>query len=316
MPLDILTIGEALVEVMRTDIDQPLNQPGPFVGPYPSGAPFIFAVQAARLGLKTAAIGSVGADAFGECLLNQLEADGVVTDGVKRLADQTTGIAFVAYRADGSRDFVFSLGAGGHITDDMLQPALFAGARCFHIMGSTLSMSEAVLSVCHKALEMALNAGALISFDPNLRPELLPPENARIAFAPFIAAADIFLPTETELLQLSGADAVGDAVADLLAERPDRIIALTRGADGCSVFTADGRMDVAGYAVREVDPTGAGDCFDAAFISGILEGMPIREAAQLANACGAIAVSAKGPMAGAKSRASVERFMHDNPYQG
>ncbi|MCY3977585.1 MAG: sugar kinase [Chloroflexi bacterium] len=316
MPLDILTIGEALVEVMRTDIDQPLNQPGPFVGPYPSGAPFIFAVQAARLGLKTAAIGSVGADAFGECLLNQLEADGVVTDGVKRLEDQTTGVAFVAYRADGSRDFVFSLGAGGNITDDMLQPALFAGARCFHIMGSTLSMSEAVLSVCHKALEMAVNADALISFDPNLRPELLSPEKARIAFAPFIAAADIFLPTETELLQLSGADAVDDAVAELLAERPDRIIALTRGADGCSVFTADGRMDVAGYAVREVDPTGAGDCFDAAFISGILDGMPIREAAQLANACGAIAVSAKGPMAGAKSRAAVERFMHDNPYQG
>ena len=50
MPLDILTIGEALVEVMRTDIDQPLDKPGPFVGPYPSGAPFIFAVQAARLG--------------------------------------------------------------------------------------------------------------------------------------------------------------------------------------------------------------------------------------------------------------------------
>ncbi|MYE25659.1 MAG: sugar kinase [Chloroflexi bacterium] len=304
MPLDILTIGEALVEVMRTDIDQPLNQPDPFVGPYPSGAPFIFAVQSARLGLKTAAIGSVGADAFGDCLLNQLEAD-----GVKRLEDQTTGIAFVAYRADGSRDFVFSLGAGGNITKDMLQPALFAGARCFHIMGSTLSMSEAVLSVCHKALEMALNAGALISFDPNLRPELLPPEKARIAFAPFIAAADIFLPTETELLQLSGADAVGDAVAELLAERPDRIIALTRGADGCSVFTADGRMDVAGYAVREVDPTGAGDCFDAAFISGILDGMPIRDAAQFGNACGALAVSAKGPMAGAKSRAAVERFM-------
>ena len=53
MPLDILTIGEALVEVMRTDIDQPLDKPGPFVGPYPSGAPFIFAVQAARLGMKT-----------------------------------------------------------------------------------------------------------------------------------------------------------------------------------------------------------------------------------------------------------------------
>ncbi len=313
MPLDILTIGEALVEVMRTDIDQPLNQPGPFVGPYPSGAPFIFAVQAARLGMKTAAIGSVGADAFGDCLLNQLEADGVVADGVKRLAEQTTGVAFVAYKADGARDFVFSLGAGSCITDDMLKPALFDGARCFHIMGSTLSMSEAVLSVCHKALDMAINAGALISFDPNLRPELLASEKARIAFAPFIAAADIFLPTEAELLQLSGAKSVEDAIADLLAERLDRRIVVTRGADGCSVFTADGRMDVAAYAVDEVDPTGAGDCFDAAFISGILEGMPIREAAQLGNACGALAVSAKGPMAGAKSRAAVERFMRLRP---
>ena len=61
----------------------------------------------------------------------------------------------------------------------------------------------------------------------------------------------------------------------------------------------------------EVDPTGAGDCFDAGFIGGILEGMPIREAAQLGNACGALAVSAKGPMAGAKSRAAVERYMED-----
>ena len=309
MPLDMLTIGEALVEVMRTDIDQPLNQPGPFVGPYPSGAPFIFAVQAARLGLESAAIGSIGADAFGECLLNQLEADGVVADGVKRLADQTTGVAFVAYRADGARDFVFSLGAGGHITSGMLKPALFAGLRCFHVMGSTLSMSDAVLSVCQEALEMAINAGALISFDPNLRPELLAPDKARIAFAPFIAAADIFLPTEAELLQLSGANAVDDAVADLLAERPERKIVVTRGADGCSVFTAAGRIDVAGYAVAEIDPTGAGDCFDAAFISGILDGLPNREAALLGNACGALAVSAKGPMAGAKSRAAVERFM-------
>lgn len=309
MPLDILTIGEALVEIMRTDIDQPLNQPGPFSGPYPSGAPFIFAAQAARLGLKTAAIGSVGADAFGESILNQLATDGVITDGVKRLADQTTGVAFVAYKADGARNFVFSLGAGGHLTTDMLQPALFDGLRCFHIMGSTLSMSEAVLSVCHKALEMAIDAGALISFDPNLRPELLPADAARIAFAPFIAAADIYLPTEAELLQLNGAGAVNDAIADLLAERPMRQIVVTRGSDGCSVFTGDGQVDLPGYAVDERDPTGAGDCFDAAFISGILEGLPIQSAAQLANACGALAVSATGPMTGAKTRAEVERFM-------
>ncbi|MCY4063187.1 MAG: sugar kinase [Chloroflexi bacterium] len=309
MPLDILTIGEALVEVMRADIDQPLDQPGPFVGPYPSGAPFIFAVQAARLGMKSAAIGSVGADAFGDCLLNQLAADGVVTDGIRQLPDQTTGVAFVAYKSDGSRNFVFSLGAGGHISSDMLDEAQFVGLRCFHIMGSTLSMSAAALAVGREALAMALDAGALISFDPNLRPELLPAEEARIAFAPFIAAADIFLPTREELLQLTAAGSVDQAIENLLRARPDRKIVVTRGAAGCNVYTKDARINVPGYAVDEIDPTGAGDCFDAGFLASLLEGQSLREAAQLANACGALAVTEKGPMAGAKSRADIERFM-------
>ncbi len=309
MSLDILTIGEALVEVMRTDIDQPLNQPGPFTGPYPSGAPFIFAVQAARLGMRTAAIGSVGDDAFGDCLLNQLLMDGVVTDGIRQLPDQTTGVAFVAYNADGSRNFVFSLGAGGQLSADMLQPALFQGLRCFHIMGSTLSMSEDVLSVCREALCMAIEAGALISFDPNLRPELLPAEKARTVFAEFMSAADILLPTAAELLQLTAVDSINQAVDMLLEKRPDRVIVVTRGAHGCSVFTSAGRVNEAGYAVDEVDPTGAGDCFDAAFLSATLAGKSAAEAAQLANACGALAVTAKGPMAGAKSLADVEGFM-------
>ena len=302
MPIDILTIGEALVEVMRTDIDQPLNQPGPFIGPYPSGAPFIFAVQAARLGMRTAAIGSVGADAFGDCLLDQLHKDGVITDGVRRFPDQPTGVAFVAYNADGSRDFVFSLGAGGHLSRDMLRAELFQGLRCFHLMGSTLSMSETALAVCRAALDLAIAAGALISFDPNLRPELLAPERARVSFAPFIKAADILLPTADELLQLTGGDA-------LLGDRPQRTIVVTRGADGCSVFTSEGKLDVAGFAVDEIDPTGAGDCFDAAFLSATLEGKSAWEASRIANACGALAVSAKGPMSGIKGRAEVERFI-------
>lgn len=309
MPLDILTIGEALVEVMRTGLDQPLDQPGPFSGPYPSGAPFIFAVQAARLGLKTAAIGSVGADAFGDCLLNQLRADGVSTQGIRRHNDQPTGVAFVSYQADGSRSFVFSLGAGGHLKTDMLLPELFDGLRCFHIMGSTLSMSAEVLAVCRLALHMALDAGALISFDPNLRPELLPPNEARVAFADFLSAADILLPTVEELLALSGADTVQDAIARLLAQRPERLIVVTRGAAGCTVYSAEGQVDAPGYTAEEIDPTGAGDCFDAGFLSELLSGTPPADSARLANACGALAVGAKGPMSGAKSRAEVERFM-------
>ena len=231
---------------------------------------------------------------------------------MRQLADQPTGIAFVAYNADGSRDFVFSLGAGGHLANDMLDPALFAGLRCFHLMGSTLSMSQTALEVCRQALEMAQEAGALISFDPNLRPELLPPEQARFAFAPFIAAADILIPTEEELLQLIVANSLDQAIDTLLTERPERIVVVTRGAEGCSVYTADGRIDVAGFPAEEIDPTGAGDCFDAGFITALLEGKTVAEAAQLGNACGALTVNAKGPMAGAKGRAEVERFIRES----
>src|SRR6185295_13597599 len=107
MALDLLTFGEALVEVMRTGIDQPLDRPDMFTGPYPSGAPFIFAVQAARLGANMGIIGAVGEDAFGKCIIDQLRADGVDLRGVHTLKDYSTGVAFVAYNAHGSRDFVF-----------------------------------------------------------------------------------------------------------------------------------------------------------------------------------------------------------------
>lgn len=312
MPLDILTIGEALVEVMRRDIDQPLDQPGPFIGPFPSGAPFIFAAQAARLGMRAAAIGSVGADAFGQCLREQMLADGLSVQGLRQLPHQATGIAFVSYKRDGSRDFVFSLGAGGHLKLDMLQPELFAGLRCLHLMGSTLSMSQSALNVGRAALDMARAAGALVSFDPNLRPEMLAPAAARAAFAPFMAAADVLMPTETELLLLTGASALDEAIERLLTERQDRIIAVTRGAAGSAVFTADGRIDAPGFPVQEVDPTGAGDCFDAGFISALLQRRTLAEAAEMGNACGALAVSAKGPMAGARRRDEVARFIAQN----
>lgn len=309
MSFDLLTVGEALVEVMRTGINQPLNRPGPFIGPYPSGAPFIFAVQAARLGLNCAAIGSVGADAFGDCLLDQLAEDGVNHDGVQRVAGQTTGVAFVAYNADGSRNFVFSLGAGAELSPQMLNPGQFEGLRCLHLMGSTLSISPQALATGRAALELAQQAGAKFSFDPNLRPELLSPEKARAAFAPFIAAADLFMPTAQELLFLTDTASPEAAVATLQRQNPNRLIVVTQGAAGCTVYDRNGVQPVAGFSVEEIDPTGAGDCFDAAFLAGWLAEKSPAEAARLANACGALAVTQQGPMAGAEKYERVQAFM-------
>jgi tagatose kinase len=313
MALEILTFGEALVEVMRTEIDQPLDQPGPFIGPFPSGAPFIFAVQAARLGATTAAVGSVGDDAFGRCLIDQLRLDGVEIQGVRILPTHTTGVAFVAYNADGSRHFVFHIAqsAAGQLSPDMLDDSLFAGLGCLHLMGSTLSIHQEALKTGLRALNMAQAAGAKISFDPNLRPELMPPATAREVFRPIIDAADLLIPTAEELLILTGQTEISAAVNLLLEDHPDRIIIITQGAKGCQVITQAGSEQIAGFKVDEIDPTGAGDCFDAGFLVQWLAGAEPAKAARFANACGALAVTARGPMAGAYDLDAVQRFMED-----
>lgn len=317
------------MEVMRTDIGQALDRPGPFTGPYPSGAPFIFAVQAARLGAKVGAIGAVGQDAFGKCLLDQLQADDVDTRGIHTLPDYTTGVAFVAYNADGTRDFVFHArhAAAGQLSPAMLDESLFDGLKCLHIMGSTLSLHDGALQTGLRALELAQATGAKISFDPNVRPQLMAPDRARYAFAPFMEAADVLIPSEEELLILGDAYHVEPVVQDMLADKPDLIVVVTKGAEGCMVMTGNDEFKaelpidlgpmvwvkpINGYAVTEVDPTGAGDCFDAGFLARWLAGDSPVEAAEFANACGALAVTAQGPMAGAKTLAEVQAFMRDN----
>ena len=311
MAFDILTVGEALVEIMRTTIGEPLDQPGTFAGPYPSGAPFIFAAQAARLGAQVAAVGAVGQDAFGRCLRDQLAADGIDTRGIRVLSDYTTGVAFVAYAEDGSRDFVFHVrhAAAGQIVPDLLDPTLFKGLGALHLMGSTLSIHADALNAGLRALEWAERAGAKFSFDPNLRPQLMPVERAREVFAPFVSAADVILPTAEEAMLLTGQPTLERAVAALLSTRLGKIVIITQGSAGCTVYTQHESRPVPGFAVDEIDPTGAGDCFDAGFLVRWLAGDDPFAAARFANACGALAVTARGPMAGAQRLAVVRAFI-------
>jgi sugar/nucleoside kinase (ribokinase family) len=310
MALDILTFGEAIVEVMRVEVDLPLDQPAAFSGPYASGAPFIFAAQAARLGLQAACVGAIGDDAFGRLFLRHLQQDEVDTRAVYTLDGYTTGVAFIAYASDGSRDYVFHMrhAASGQLTPDMMREDWFDGLKVLHITGSSLAMNDAAMAMGHTALTLAQKHGANISFDPNIRPQLMPVSRVREAFAPFAEAADVLLPTREEALLLSDQVTEADAIAHFLTLR-DRIIVLTRGAEGCAVYTRGGAMDVPAFQIDEIDPTGAGDCFDAGFLARWLAGDDLADAARFANACGAIAVSERGPMAGARSVDEVKRFM-------
>jgi sugar/nucleoside kinase (ribokinase family) len=297
-----------LVEVMRTGLDQPLSQPGSFAGPFPSGDTPIYIDTVARLGGSAGFIGTVGPDDFGRCLLDRFARDGVDASQVVTLPDRTTGVAFVAYFTGGSRKFIYHWrhAAAGFLGPEHVDPAYIAGARWLHITGCTLAASESSRDACYKAVASA-PPGVRISFDANVRPELLTLDQIRVLCAPVIDRADVLLPSLGEAAMLTGA--ADDEAGCRLWASQGKIVVLKQGAAGCRIFAGAQDIPVPGFRVEEVDPTGAGDSFCAGFTVALLEGMDLPAAGRFANAVGALAVTKLGPMEGAPTRGEVMALM-------
>ncbi|MHA1371298.1 MAG: sugar kinase [Promethearchaeota archaeon] len=310
---DVICMGEMLVEIMRDKIGVPHSVPGTYKGPYPSGAPAIFIDSAARMGspigISTGFIGVVGDDDFGSVITNKLRTDGVDVSQIRVDPDHTTGIAFVQYNKDGSRKFIFAAGAAAQLQEGDVHPDYFIEIKAFHVMGSALSISESSKNATIKAMNLAVEKGAIISFDPNLRPEMMPLEEILEICEPVVKQANILLPSGEEAKMLTGDDDAEKACENLLSMGPD-IVVLKKAELGCSVFTKDDKIDVAGFKVNEIDPTGAGDSFGGAFIIEYLSNKSPEKAARFANAVGALKVTTFGPMAG-HSRKEVERFIEN-----
>jgi sugar/nucleoside kinase (ribokinase family) len=306
----VIVLGDVLVEVMRKELDSPLSQAADFVGPFPSGAACIFIDAVARLGETAGCIGVAGADDFGDCVVDRLEADGVDTSHLRRAPGYTTGIAFVAYRSDGSRKFVFHLpqSAAALLSPDDVERAYLSRASFVHVTGSVLSMSESARQACYKATKLVKHAGGQVSFDPNIRPELLGIERVREICQPILERCDLLLPSGPEAAMLTGDDDEEQACRHLLA-RGIPMVALKQGEKGSRVFTANEEIEVPTIAVDEIDPTGAGDCYGGAFVVGLLAGWDLQKTARFANVVGALSVTCKGPMEGAPFREQVLPLM-------
>lgn len=310
---EIMTMGEMIVEIMRDGVDQPLDRAGVFKGPYPSGAPAIFIDTAARLGHKAAIVGGVGDDDFGKCLLNRLGGDGVDCSNVIVNDRISTGCAFVTYFSDGERKFIFHIGNTPAVLAPAPEKDKLRGLKFFHIMGCSVMADTAFGKRIIDTAEAAKECGAEVSFDPNVRPELMKdPESGKL-IDEIISMTSVFMPGKSELRTLSGKEDIEEAVRDMFAKYPGmRIISLKNGKKGCIIYTREERVAFGVYAVPPVDATGAGDSFDAAFLCALLEGRSLTDCAKFATAAASLNTGAFGPMEGKISRENVQKLIDDN----
>ncbi|MDX3928196.1 MAG: sugar kinase [Shinella sp.] len=305
----ILTIGEILVEIIATERGNGFREAVPLIGPFPSGAPAIFIDQVGKLGQDCAIISRVGDDDFGHVNLDRLKADGVDVSGIEVVAQGTTGSAFVRYRQDGSRAFVFNIRHSACGVIELSQAALRLIDTCthMHVMGTALYAPSVVASIL-TAVDRIKTRGGTVSFDPNLRPEILDSPGMREALKTVLSKTDLFMPSGDELFLFAETKTEEAAVAELLATGIKAVV-VKRGAAGASYFDTETKFTLPGFPVEEVDPTGAGDCFGATFVTFWLAGAELREALLYANASGARAVTKAGPMEGASSRAELEELI-------
>ncbi|OCG20720.1 MULTISPECIES: sugar kinase [unclassified Gilliamella] len=316
MHFKICTIGELLVEFLAKTQNQRFDQTGEFIGPFVSGAPAIFADQVAKLGFPVVFFSCVGKDAFGKMCISRLKNDGVIIDGITSHHKANTGSAFVTYKGANERDFIFNIpnSACGLLSFNHINENLLKDCTHLHVMGSSL-YSFRVIDAMRKAIDIIKNKGGTISFDPNLRKEMFDIPEMEQSFDYIMEYTDIFLPSESEVSYFShhNGESEQQTMINLLNKGIKHIV-VKGGSKGANYYGIDKQghlqiLHIGGYTINSVDPTGAGDCFGATFISLMLAGYSVEKALQYANASGALAVSKKGPMEGTSTLVELKQFL-------
>ncbi len=310
---EIWTMGEALVEIMRTEVNKPLHETALFRGPFPSGSSSIMISTVARMGHSCGIISGVGKDGFGECILNRLNKDGVDTSKVLIDPNGSTACAFVSYDDKGDRRFLFhwdDTPATKAKMPDVTEASL-KDAKFFHVMGCALTARLSYGWEIVKTAKAIKEQGTKISFDPNVRMEHLTNPNKSQESLEIINAVleitAVFAPGIDELKLLTGIEDVEKAVKKCFENSNLEILFLKRGSRGSRIYTRDGQVIEQGlYQVDSVDPTGAGDTSIGAFLCALLEQKDLKECAEIAAAAGALNVAAFGPMEGNISPENVQ----------
>jgi sugar/nucleoside kinase (ribokinase family) len=285
----------------------------------PGGAPGNVAAGLARLGLRSAMISKVGPGSFGDLLVETLATAGVVTDGIMRAATEPTALAVVSLTPGGERDFVlYRQGcADASLSEDELPMDVLRSCRVLHV--GSLSLATPVSAAAQRrAVAVVRGAGGLISADVNLRPALWRDLDAmRATGAEAARNADILKVSTEELTLLTGHDDIKTGV-EALWHPALKFLAVTRGAEGASLFTRTRAVEIPGIPVGVVDTVGCGDAFMAALLAGILErgvgplaARDLDEIGRFACAAGAVIAGVSGAMAVMPRRTEIEALCEE-----
>ncbi len=292
---DVLTFGDMCVDLIVTgeDVIPQFGQVEKLVSDYTlemGGSCCIFACQAAKLGLRTAILGRVGEDGFGQLILDRLNQCGVDTRHVIVDSNLKTGLG-IALCPPGDRAILTYMGTINAIRQEEVSDDFLASGRHLHL--GSYYLHTQLRPAIPEIFQRARSLGLTTSLDTNWDPE----ERWDGGLEKALPLTDIFMPNEQEAMFISRRGDLESAAAHFLKHRV-RILALKAGARGALVYAGDIVLERSVTPVTGGDSVGAGDSFDAGFLAGWLRGLPLEKCLEVATACGRSVASKIGGLAG------------------
>lgn len=300
---DVTALGELLVDFTMNGMSAQQNQ---LFEANPGGAPCNVLAMLQKLGRKTAFIGKVGNDSFGNMLKDTVNRLGINTDNLLMDEKVPTTLAFVHTAADGDRSFSFyrNPGADMMLRTEEVSNDLIADSKIFHF--GSLSMTDQKIEETTKAaVAAAKDSGALISFDPNLRPPLwdsLDRAKEKIHYG--LSQCDILKISDDEIEFLTGTDDIDEGIEQIRKKYQIRLVCATMGKRGSKAYYRDIKTQCPAFmGVKTIETTGAGDTFMACMLDAVLrigldsfDEQSLYETLRFANAASAIITTRKGAL--------------------
>lgn len=270
---------------------------GDYIGIYGGGVAANFACAASRLGMRTGLVSTIGDDSFGETALRSLQEYGVDTEGVTTVQGAPTYFSIVALDRTGEKALIIVRTEVFFPMWEYVPTAYIKGARLLHIAPFNLEVAA-------RAAEYAVGVGVPVSVD--LEPSMV--GEGLDAVIPLLKHTRLLFPNELCLDALFGEGHLEEGAAQLLSYGPEAVV-VTRGAQGALIMTGSESFSVPAYRVEVRDTTGAGDCFNAAFVSAWLRGEGLASCGEFAAAAAAISVTEVGGRGRLPKREEVELFL-------